>query len=263
MRRRGFSPGPSGVLSVTPNAACEAPAKPHLLGHALFWIALHMMASSCLVKRSASLPSMCPASPTADDSQQTSRFQRRGSQDPDPPCVHRHVPSNSFQRCIRHARPPQSDTAHRAAVAAGLPPRVCRPTPSAAQRLLQVALLFITMLGSRCNFPPFCLHPLPWHDTRPSASSLALSMKSVSVSFLVVFRNLIAVFVAAFEFFVQVNAPAFATLHPLLDASRLSHACTRRDKESAWGDWVAFLQCCRWLSVALALPNSPSRSCTF
>ena len=38
-------------------------------------------------------------------------------------------------------------------------------------------------------------------------SSLALSLQSVSVSFLVVFRNLIAVFVAAFEFFVQVNAP--------------------------------------------------------
>jgi hypothetical protein len=124
MRRRGFSPGPSGLLSVTPNATSEAPAKPHLLGHALFWIALHMMASSCLVMRSASLPSMCPASPTADDSQQASRIQRHCSQEPDPPCVHRHVPSNSFQCCIRHARPPHSDTAHRAAVAAGSAPRV-------------------------------------------------------------------------------------------------------------------------------------------
>ena len=123
MRRRGFSPGPSGVFSVTPKATSEAPTKP-LLGHALFWIALHMTASSCLVTRGASLLFMCPASPTADDSQQASRFQRHGSQGPDPPRVHRHVPSNSFQCCSRRARTPRSDTAHRAAVAAGLPPRV-------------------------------------------------------------------------------------------------------------------------------------------
>ena len=44
-------------------------------------------------------------------------------------------------------------------------------------------------------------------------------MKSVSVSFLVVFRNLIAVFVAAFEFFVQVLAFAFAILQPSLITS--------------------------------------------
>jgi hypothetical protein len=45
---------------------------------------------------------------------------------------------------------------------------------------------------------PIILTPLP--------SILALSLHTVSVSFLVVFRNLIALFVAAFEYFVQVNA---------------------------------------------------------
>lgn len=44
------------------------------------------------------------------------------------------------------------------------------------------------------------------HPPPPLPSILALSLHTVSVSFLVVFRNLIALFVAAFEYFVQVNA---------------------------------------------------------
>jgi hypothetical protein len=62
MPRRSFSPSPGAVLSITPKAASKAPAKPHLLTHSLFWIALHMMSSSCLVTRTAP-PAVCSAHP--------------------------------------------------------------------------------------------------------------------------------------------------------------------------------------------------------
>lgn len=97
--------------------------------------------------------------------------------------------------------------------------------------------------GQHTVAPAFQCHALQSPDTSPS--SLALSLQSVSVSFLVVFRNLISVFVAAFEFFVQVGA----TLQPRFPHT--SHELERRDNASAWQGLGAFLQCCRWFAPHL------------
>jgi hypothetical protein len=49
MRKRNISPNHSGVPPVTPEAASVKSPQPRAIGHAVFWIALHMAASSCLV----------------------------------------------------------------------------------------------------------------------------------------------------------------------------------------------------------------------
>jgi hypothetical protein len=94
------------------------------------------------------------------------------------------------------------------------------------------------MLGSRYRCIPHRTYLI--HNMLPS--SLALSLHSVSVSFLVVFRNLIAVFVAAFEFFVQAALSPHCP-HACLIA--ISHDVRCRDRASAWVDWAACWPCCR------------------